>query len=160
MGVLETVGAIVDNSVGAGQTHAQDPAHGVTMPGTHAQDSASTHEQNPAHLRKELTTKKKPPPTNPTLAASVDHSRRTTRSHDCPVDGPEQLDTFVGVIRSALPDQLRLQLNTSTLRAKAEALANAGWTEQALAAAVIDREWEGRAKRRRDFLAHRSGQTS
>ena len=69
MGVPRDVGATVDNSVGAGQTHAQDPAHGVTMPGTHAQDSAHTHEQDPAHLGKEPTTKKEQPPADPVTTA-------------------------------------------------------------------------------------------
>ena len=47
------------------------------------------------------------------------------------------------VIGDRLPDRLRAQLSTATLRIKARALASAGWTEQALAVAVTDRGWNG-----------------
>ena len=47
------------------------------------------------------------------------------------------------VIGDRLPDRLRAQLSTATLRTRAEALACVGWTEQALAVAVTDRVWNG-----------------
>ncbi len=91
--------------------------------------------------RKRTPTKNKPPPTNPPPAATGNHiGLRTTQSDVQRATGGERLRRHD---QARPPYRLRLQLSTSTLRARAEALANAGWTEQALAAAVTNREWEG-----------------
>jgi len=136
-------GASVDNSVGAGQDHAQDLAHGVTTPGTHAQDPAYAHGQDSAHLGKESTTKKEQPP--------ADQPPSAVRFHVPPITGPTarttdlavEADALVRVIRDRLPDRLRVQLSTATLRTRAQALAGVGWTAQPLAVAVTDRVWNG-----------------
>jgi hypothetical protein len=141
------LGAVVDNPVGAAQAHAQDSAQGVTMPGTQEQDSAPTHAQNPAHLGEEPTTKKEPPPTvapmdAPAGAEGCDGPRRSVASTPAP-DRSAGVDPLVRTIRGCLPDRLGNQLTSSTLRAKAQALANAGWTQQGLASAVTARGWDG-----------------
>jgi len=116
-------GAMVDNRVGADQAHAQHFAHGVMTPGTHAQNSAHAHEQDSAHPRKEPTTKKKQPPTKTRPVASGDPDRSwTTQAHAYLPSGQQQADAYVAVITRALPDRLRLQLNTSTLRASTTGL--------------------------------------
>ena len=63
---------------------------------------------------------------------------------DYPNDDPAaEADALVRVIRDRLPDRLRVQLSTATLRTRAQALASVGWTERALAVAVADRVWNG-----------------
>ena len=54
-----------------------------------------------------------------------------------------EADPLVRVIRDRLPERLRVQLRTATLRARAEALAGAGWTEPALAGTMAGRVWTG-----------------
>ena len=135
--------ATVDKSVGAAHTHAQDPAHRVAIPGTHAQDPAHTHEQNPAHLGKEPTTKKEQPPADRGRTAFRPDFPPTTGPATRAADSTAELDALVRVIRDRLPERLRVQLGTATLRTKAQALAGVGWTEQALAMAITDREWNG-----------------
>ena len=135
---------IVDNSVSAAQTHAQDPAHGVDGSGTHAQDSAHTHAQDPAHLGKETTTKKKPPPTAPVPGVGGPGGPPATPTGNLPADGPDPAtDALLRTLRCTLPDRLRCQLTGSALRARAVALAQTGWTDRALAAAVTTRRWDG-----------------
>ena len=135
--------ASVDNIVGAGQDNAQDPAHGVMTPGTHAQNPAHTHGQDSAHLGKELRTKKEQPPadlpTTPARFPVPPITRPTARATDLAAEA----DALVRVIRDRLPDRLRAQLSTATLRTRAQALAGAGWTAQPLAVAVTDRVWNG-----------------
>ena len=69
------------------------------------------------------------------------------RFHVPPITGPTnpaaEADALVRVIRERLPDPLRAQLSTATLRARAQALASVGWTERAMAVAVADRVWSG-----------------
>jgi len=119
----------VDDSVSAAQTHAQDPAH--------------THEQNPAHLGKEPTTKKEQPPADRGRTAFRPDIPPTTGPATRAADPTAEPDALVRVIRDRLPERLRVQLGTATLRTKAQALAGVGWTEQALAMAITDREWNG-----------------
>jgi len=142
-GGIAGIGAMVDNSVGAGQAHAQDPAHGVAMPGTPEQDAAHTHEQDLAHLGKEPTTKKEQPPAVPVTAAARHHSPPTTPPATRAGVQVAEAEALVRVIRERLPDRLRVQLGTATLRTKVMALAGVGWTEQALAMAFTDRVWNG-----------------
>jgi hypothetical protein len=136
-------GASVDNSVGAGQDHAQDPAHGVTTPGAHAQNPAHGHGQDSAHLGKEPTTKKEQPPADLLTSAVRFHVPPTTGPTARATDLAAEADELVRVIRDRLPDRLRAQLSTATLRTRAQALASAGWTAQPLAVAVTDRVWNG-----------------
>ena len=133
----------VDNSVGAGQAHAQDPAHGVAMPGTPEQDAAHTHEQDLAHLGKEPTTKKEQPPADQVTTAVRSQRLLTTKPATRAASPTAEADALVRVIRERLPDRLRVQLGTATLRTKVKALAGVGWTEQALAMAFTDRVWNG-----------------
>jgi len=135
--------AMVDSQVGAGQDHTQDPAHGVTTPGTPAQDSARAHEQDPAHQGEEPTTKKQQPPTHPAPTTVRYPVPRTTGPTARAGDLAAQADTLIRVIRDRLPDRLRVQLSTATLRTRAQALASVGWTAQPLAAALTDRIWHG-----------------
>ena len=136
-------GASVDNSVGAGRDHAQDPAHGITIPGTHEQNSAHTHGQDPAHLGKEPTTKKEQPPADRVTTAGGSSFPLPTRATSRAGDLGAEADALVRVIRDRLPDRLRAQLSTGTLRTRAEVLAAAGWTEPALSVALTDRVWTG-----------------
>ncbi|HEY5115242.1 MAG TPA: hypothetical protein VIJ00_06940, partial [Nakamurella sp.] len=142
-GSATATGSSVDNSIGAGRDHAQDPAHGVTTRGTHAQDPAPTHGQNPAHLGIESTTKKEQPPAD-LLTTPVRSNLPPTTGPTAPAtDLAAQADALVRVIRDQLPDRLRAQLSTAALRTRAEALVRVGWTERELAVAVADRVWNG-----------------
>ena len=88
-------------------------------------------------------TKKEQPP--------ADQPPSPVRFHVPPTTGPTaratdlagQADELVRVIRDRLPDRLRAQLSTATLRTRAQTLASAGWTAQPLAVAVADRVWNG-----------------
>jgi hypothetical protein len=136
-------GGSVDKSVGAGQDHAQDSAHGVTTPGTHGQDSAHAHGQDSAHLGKESTTKKEEPPADLPPSPVRFHVPPAIGTTARATDLAAESDALVRVIRDRLPDRLRAQLSTATLRTRAQALAGAGWTAQPLAVAVADRVWNG-----------------
>ncbi len=131
------------DAVSAARTHAQNPAHGVACPGTHEQDPAHTHEQLPAHLGKEPTSKKEPPPADAQPEVGDPDRRWPVRPDALAPYRSAEIDALAGVLRCGLPDRLRLQLSTSTLRRRAEALAVAGWTEPALKSAVTGRGWDG-----------------
>jgi len=105
--------------------------------------AAQTHAQDPAHLEKEPTSEKEPPPAE--LEPSVGDTDRpcTDRPDALALYLPAEIDALVGILRCGLPDRLRLQLSTPTLRRRAEALAVAGWTEHALRSAVTSRGWDG-----------------
>ena len=69
--------------------------------------------------------------------------RRPDRPTARAADPAAEADELVRVIRERLPDRLRAQLSTATLRTRAQTLASAGWTAQPLAVAVTDRVWNG-----------------
>src|SRR5664279_1249176 len=120
------------------RSHNHQP--GRTRPAGPTRTSAVRGE---ASLGKEPTTKKEQPPADRGRTAFRPDIPPTTGPATRAADSTAELDALVRVIRDRLPERLRVQLGTATLRTKAQALAGVGWTEQALAMAITDREWNG-----------------
>jgi hypothetical protein len=90
--------------------------------------AALTHAQVPAHLGKEIATKKIQPPIPSEQRPNGRDLFGPIRANSPANNGTNQVEAMVRVIRKRLPGRMRLQLTRATLRTRADALVT--WVDE------------------------------